>query len=128
MPEPPFVQQLVDDLLDLSESVRAVAVYHRGELASRTRPGTPAPWSQESDRYEELLVNPVLLALVRQRGQVDRGGARYLVVRYDKFFRLIVPLAEGHVSLCVEPNGQPVMLAGPVMQVLERASVRLAEG
>jgi hypothetical protein len=122
------VQRLIDDLLDLSESIRAVAVYHEGELVSRVRPGAPEPWSAESDRYEELLVNPALLTLVGQRGKVDRGGARYTLVRYDKFFRLIVPIDRGHVSLCIEPTGQPVMLAGPVLQTLDRAEERLAAG
>jgi len=122
------VQRLIDDLLDVSESIRAVAVYHDGELVSRVRPGTPEPWSAESDRYEELLVNPALLTLVGQRGKVDRGGARYTLVRYDKFFRLIVPIEGGHVSLCIEPTGQPVMLAGPILQTLDRAEDRLTAG
>ncbi len=117
------MQRLIDDLLDLSESIRAVAVYHDGELAS-----PPKPWSVESDRYEELLVNPALLTLVGQRGKVDRGGVRYALIRYDKFFRLIAPVPGGHVSLCIEPTGQPVMLAGPVLQTLDRAGRRLAGG
>jgi hypothetical protein len=122
------MQSLIDDLLDLSESIRGVAVYHQGELVSRMRPGTPEPWSAESDRYEELLVNPALLTLVGQRGKVDRGGTRYALVRYDKFFRLIVPIDGGHVSLCVEPTGQPVMLAGPVLQILDRAGDHFTDG
>ncbi len=122
------MQRLIDDLLDLSESIRGVAVYHDGELTSRMRPGTPKPWSAESDRYEELLVNPALLTLVGQRGKVDRGGVRYALIRYDKFFRLIAPVPGGHVSLCIEPTGQPVMLAGPVLQTLDRAGRRLAGG
>ena len=122
------MQSLIDDLLDLSESIRGVAVYHQGELVSRMRPGTPEPWSAESDRYEELLVNPALLTLVGQRGKVDRGGTRYALVRYDKFFRLIVPIDGGHVSLCVEPTGQPVMLAGPVLQILDRAGASFTDG
>lgn len=122
------MQSLIDDLLDLSESIRGVAVYRQGELVSRMRPGTPEPWSAESDRYEELLVNPALLTLVGQRGKVDRGGTRYALVRYDKFFRLIVPIDGGHVSLCVEPTGQPVMLAGPVLQILDRAGDSFTDG
>jgi hypothetical protein len=121
------VQRLIDELLDLSESIRGVAVYRNGELVSRMRPGTPEPWSAESDRYEELLVNPALLTLVGQRGKIDRGGVRYALVRYDKFFRLILPIERGHISLCVEPTGQPVMLAGPVLQVLDRAVDRLTD-
>jgi hypothetical protein len=114
------MQRLIDQVLALSERIRAVAVYRDGDLVSRIRSGAPEPWSPETDRYEELLVNPALLTLVQQRGKLDRGGARYALIRYDKFFRLLVPIDGGHVSVCIEPSGQPVMLAGPILQVLER--------
>lgn len=111
---------LIDQLLDISEGVRAAAVYRDGELVSRVRPGVPAPWSGQTDRYEELLVNPALLTLTRQRGVLDRGGVRYLIVRYEKFFRLLVPLERGHVSVCLDLRSQPTMLAGPILQVVDR--------
>lgn len=115
-----LMQRLIDEVFALSERVRAVAVYRDGDLVTRIRPGAPEPWSPESDRYEELLVNPALLTLIRQRGELDRGGARYAVIRYDKFFRLLVPIDQGHVSVCIEPSGQPLMLAGPILQLLDR--------
>ena len=40
----------------------------------------------ESDRYEELLVNPTLLTLATQRGNIDCGGLKYLIVRYGNKF------------------------------------------
>ena len=42
-------------------------------------------------RYEELLVNPTLLELTRQRGNIDCGGLEYLVIRYGNFFQLVLP-------------------------------------
>jgi len=110
----------MDTLLGVSESIRAVAVYREGDLTTRVRPGVPEPWSSTSDRYEEFLVNPALLTLVAERGAIDRNGARYVLIRYDKFFRLLLPLGDGHISLCIEPRGQPVMLAGPILQVVDR--------
>ena len=115
------MQRLIDELFVLSERIRAVAVYREGDLVSRIRPGAPEPWSPDTDRYEELLVNPALMTLVQQRGKIDRGGARYALVRYDKFFRLIVPIDGGHLSVCIEPSGQPLMLAGPILQAVDRS-------
>lgn len=116
------MQRLADRLLDVSESIRSVAVYHDGDLVSRVRAGAPEPWNPESDRFEELLVNPAILTLAEQRGKIDRGGARYALIRYDKFFRLVVPIDRGHVSLCIMPSGQPTMLAGPVLQILDQVT------
>jgi len=113
---------LVDQILDISEGVRAAAVYRGGEWVSRVRPGVPAPWSGQTDRYEEMLVNPALLTLTHQRGVLDRGGVRYLIVRYEKFFRLLVPLEGGHVSVCLDLRSQPTMLAGPILQLVEKLS------
>ncbi len=114
------MQRLIDELLALSERIRAVAIYRDGDLVSRIRPGAPELWSPHTDRYEELLVNPALVTLIQQRGKLDRGGARYALIRYDKFFRLLVPIDQGHVSVCIEPSGQPLMLAGPILQAVDR--------
>lgn len=117
---PTTVHGLIDALLGVSESIRSVAVYRGGDLTTRVRPGVPEPWSSTSDRYEEFLANPAILTLVAERGAIDRGGARYVLIRYDKFFRLLLPFDDGHISLSIEPGGQPVMLAGPILQVVDR--------
>jgi hypothetical protein len=61
----------------------------------------------ESDRYEELLVNPALLVLARQRGNIDCGGLRYLIVGYGHFRQLVVPAATGNVSVAFELASSP---------------------
>ena len=60
----------------------------------------------ESGRYEELLVNPALLVLARQRGNIDCGGQRYLIAGYGHFHQL-VPAAAGHVSVAFELASSP---------------------
>ena len=109
---------MVDDLLSLHDSIRYVAVYRDEALSTASQPGRDGASAAESDRYEELLVNPTLLRLVTQRGNIDCGGLDYVVVRYGNFFQLVVPTAWGHVSVCVEPDGDPLAVAKRVTAFL----------
>ncbi|GJG89529.1 hypothetical protein tb265_47100 [Gemmatimonadetes bacterium T265] len=97
----------------LSPDVRYVATYVDGrlDLAARAAPNASAA---ESDRYEELLVNPTLLTLAGQRGRIDCGGLEYVLVRYGHFFQLVVPIRGGHISVAVEPSGAPLDLVDGV--------------
>lgn len=72
--------------------------------------------ASESDRYEELLVNPTMLTLVRQRGNIDCGGVRFVLIRYGNFFAFVVPVTGGHVAVGLEPTADLSRLLG----VLER--------
>src|SRR5512143_1327643 len=101
------MQKIIDGILALSKAVRYVAIYRNGELASATRPDLANASSSESDKYEELLVNPTVLTLVRQRGNIDCGGLDYVVIRYGNFFDLVAPLERGHVSVGLEPLSDP---------------------
>ena len=76
--ESPAVADPVDAIFDLSPAVRYVAFAHGQDVRLRERPGLSAASSGESDRYEELLVNPALITLARQRGDIDCGGLDYL--------------------------------------------------
>lgn len=101
----------LDDLIArafaVSPDVRYVAVYRDGTLRSRTKDALSRASSSESDRYEELIVNPTLLTLVRQRGDIDCGGVRFVVVRYGSFFQAVVPMPRGHLSVALEPTANP---------------------
>ena len=59
---------LIDGLFALTPAIRYVATYLDGVHLSGQRPGIEGASSSESDKYEELLVNPTLLKLVTQRG------------------------------------------------------------
>jgi hypothetical protein len=73
----------------------------------------------QSDRYEELLVNPTLIALSRARGQIDCGGLRFLVVGYGNFDQLVVPIREGHVSIALERTADPIPFLPRLLRLLE---------
>lgn len=105
----------------VSSLVRYVARYHQGELTTQARSDLDQASSDESDRYEELLVNPTLLLLTQQRGNIDCGGLDYVVVRYGNFFQVVIPTDTGHVSVCIEPSGDPVALATEIKKVIENA-------
>ncbi len=104
------MQGTIQRVLAISPAVRYVAIYHGGELASAARPDLAGASSSESDKYEELLVNPTLLTLARQRGDIDCGGLRYLLIRYGSFFVVVLPLDQGHVTVGIEPSADPLPL------------------
>jgi hypothetical protein len=112
---------MIDKLFAVTPDIRYVAVYRDGVLDSRERADLGDASASESDRYEELLVNPALLTLARQRGEIDCGGLAYLVVRYGRFFQLVVPLSDGgHVSIAFESHANPVDYAARVGEVISQ--------
>lgn len=112
---------LSQTLFAADPAVRYVAIYAGGALSLRTRPGLTNASAAESDRYEELLVNPALLTLARQRGEIDCGGLRYLLVRYGNFFQLVAPLADGHISIALEPEAATPELAERLLKAARDA-------
>jgi hypothetical protein len=84
----------------------------------RERAGLADASSSESDRYEELLVNPALITLARQRGDIDCGGLDYLVVAYGNFFQVVLPHGDGHVSVAVERSAEPTELVESIRAAL----------
>jgi hypothetical protein len=74
--------QIIDDLFDFHHDIRYVAVYQNDQLVFKQRQQTSDSSSSDTDQYEELLVNPALLTLARQRGNIDCGGLRYIIVGY----------------------------------------------
>lgn len=107
-------------LFDIGSQIRYVAVASGQKVTTRQRPGLGAASLGESDRYEELLVNPALLLLTRQRGDIDCGGLDYVIVRYGNFFQVIVPREVGHVSVAVEPSADPVAVARAISKHFQR--------
>lgn len=110
--------QLIETLLALSEDIRYVAVYHEGILTCLEREGRSGASSSESDKYEELLVNPTILTLVQQRGNIDCGGARFVLIRYGNSYQLVTPIRGGHVSVCIESYANPLQLVEPIQNIL----------
>jgi len=109
---------MIEKIFQLSESVRYVAIYKNGQLESKSKSNTLGASSSESDRYEELLVNPTLLKLTSQRGNIDCGGLDYVLVRYGNFFQFVLPTSWGHVSVCIEADADPIQVGARVKSLV----------
>ncbi len=108
----------VDALFGLTSAVRYVAFYQDGDLFMHKRPGIGKPTTRESDRYEELLVNPTILTLAGKRGNIDCGGLEYIIVRYGNFYQLIAPANGGHFSIAFGLEANPVAYADTIIDLL----------
>ena len=110
---------MIDEIFAISDDVRYVAIYRDGQLETKSKVNTQGASSSESDRYEELLVNPILLKTASQRGNIDCGGLDYLLVRYGNFFQFVLPVSWGHVSVCIEKSADPIAIGLKVRSLLE---------
>jgi len=110
------VKSLQEKIFAISKDVRYVAIYVDEKLISSERPGIENTSSSESDKYEELIVNPTLLKLVTQRGNIDCGGAAYVIVRYGSFYEFIMPLKNGHLSVGIEVNSELMTIVAAIQR------------
>jgi hypothetical protein len=115
--------ELAEALYAVSDDIRYVAIYRDGSLALSEREGLAGASSSESDKYEELLVNPTLLTLVRQRGNIDCGGVEFVLIRYGNFYQWVMPIQGGHVSISIQPDADPLKLVAPIRATLVRHGV-----
>ncbi|MBB5341103.1 hypothetical protein [Tunturiibacter gelidoferens] len=95
----PSAPDTIDQIFAVAPAIRYVALYRQGHLTSRQRSAISGASASESDRYEELFVNPTLLTLARQRGNLDCGGAKFVLVGYGNFYQLVLDLPDGHASI-----------------------------
>jgi hypothetical protein len=114
------VPEVVEELLLCHSDVRYVALYQNGKLDTTTRQGRSGASAGESDKYEELLVNPTILKLVAQRGDIDCGGAHFVVIRYGNFYQWIRSIRGGHASVCIEAGGDPIRIGKELEAILRR--------
>jgi len=96
------MEALKNQIFSLSGGIRYVAIYANDKLISGEKPSIQNTSSSESDKYEELIVNPTLLKLVIQRGNIDCGGVEYVIIKYGFFFEFLMPIKNGHVSVGIE--------------------------
>jgi hypothetical protein len=112
--------KLTTEVFDISEDIRYVAFYDNDDLIMKQRTNIDNVSSGESDKYEELLVNPTLIKLASQRGNIDCGGLHYLIIRYGNFFVLLLPLKDGHLNIGIEPDKNPVLFVEPLHDLLTK--------
>jgi hypothetical protein len=111
---------LIKNLFAATTEIRYVATYLDGIHSSAQRSWLEGASSSESDKYEELIVNPTLLKLVTQRGNIDCGGANWVIIRYGKFYELVIPVPSGHVSVGIELTGNPILISEVVLNIVKQ--------
>ena len=95
-------KKLAKKLINQFSDVRYIAIYDNNELFTFEKEGLVNNSSHETDKYEELLVNPTLLKLTTQRGNIDCGGLDFLIVSYGNFYQLVKSTKNGHISICID--------------------------
>jgi hypothetical protein len=96
--------KIIDDLFNIFSDIRYIAIYSNNELIYKQKQQISDSSSSDTDKYEELLVNPILLTSARQRGNIDCGGLRFLIVGYGNFYQLMKEINGGHISICLNKN------------------------
>lgn len=111
--------QIIDDLFNFLLEIRYVAIYQNDELTFKQRNQTSDSSSSDTDKYEELLVNPTLLTIARQRGNIDCGGLKFIIVGYGNFYQLVKEIKNGHISICLEKNVDLTIVPEKIFEFLK---------
>lgn len=111
--------QIIDSLFEKFESIRYVAIYTTQDLIFKQKNNTTDSSSSETDKYEELLVNPILLTAANQRGNLDCGGLRFIIIGYGHFYQLISQIQGGHISICLNKNSDLTHLPEDILGFLK---------
>jgi len=102
-------------LFELDPNIRYVAINQRGLIVEMEQnPNRPSLNPTETDRMEELIVNPIVLEAARRRGNIDMKGIRYVLIRYGTMHQLIFPYKDGHLSIGIELTANPTEVAHKV--------------
>jgi hypothetical protein len=111
--------KIAAQLFAMEPKIRYVAVNQSGKIVEMEQsPQHPTYNPHETDRIEELIVNPVVLEITSRRGNLDMNGVRYVVIRYGTQYQLIMPYKNGHVSIGVELKDDPYEIATSVAEHL----------
>jgi hypothetical protein len=105
--------------LNFLDQIRYVAIYQDGELIFKQRQLTSDSSSSDTDKYEELLVNPTLLTIARQRGNIDCGGLKFIIVGYGNFYQLVKEIRNGHISICLDKSVDLTNISDKIFEFLE---------
>ena len=108
-------------LFPLDPGIRYVARNRQGAIVEMEQnPKWPSHNPAETDRMEELIVNPIVLEATRRRGDLDLEGLDYVVIRYGIQYQAIFPLPDGHVSVGVEHSADIASVASRIADALSK--------
>ena len=106
-------------LFHLDPNIRYVAINQRGRIVEmKQNPKRPSLNATETDRMEELIVNPIILEAAKRRGNIDMKGMKYVIIRYGTLHQLIFPYKNGHLSIGVELSVNPILVANKIARRL----------
>ena len=111
--------EIIDELFNSFPDIRYVAIYSDNELIYKQKQQTLDSSSSDTDKYEELLVNPILLTAARQRGNIDCGGLRFLIVGYGNFYQLVKEINGGHISICLDKSTDLTNMYNKIFELLK---------
>ena len=111
-------EKLIAEIFKLG-GIGYVSLCSGQEVLLRTAPGMVSTTTEETNFYEELLVNPTILKLASQRANLDCEGLRFIGIGYGKFVQLIMLMKDGHVSMGISRKVNIGELATRVQAVLE---------
>ena len=113
-------EKLSTQLFRMEPKIRYVAVNQKGKIVEMEQSSShPSYNPNETDRMEELIVNPIVLELVARRGNLDMDGIRCVVIRYGTQYQLLIPYGEGHLSIGVELQDDPLQIASKITAALK---------
>src|ERR1700681_1149609 len=113
-------EKLRTQLFRMEPKFRYVEVTQKGKIVEMAQSSShPSNNPNETDRMEELIVNPIVLELVARRGNLDMDGSRYVVIRYGTQYQLLIPYGEGHLSIGVELQDDPLQIASKITAALK---------
>lgn len=96
---------IIQQLFKAFKEIRYVSIYQDKQLTYAQREvELEGASSGDTDKFEELLVNPTLLKLAGQRGDIDCGGLDYMIIAYGNFFQLVKSIHGGHLSIALQKD------------------------
>jgi hypothetical protein len=102
-------------VFELDPGIRYLAVNQEGEIVEMEQ-RLPTHNPAETDRMEELLVNPTILEMTKRRADLDLDGISYIIIRYGLQYQAVFNYRNGHVSVGIESDSDAV---GVVTKILE---------
>ncbi len=105
-------------VFELDPGIRYLAVNQDGEIVEMAQ-RLPTHNPVETDRMEELLVNPAILDLTKRRGDLDLDGIRYIIIQYGLQYQAVFNYRNGHVSVGIESDSDAVAVVTKILEYLE---------
>jgi hypothetical protein len=109
-------------VFELDPGIRYLAVNQEGEIVEMEQ-RLPTHNPAETDRMEELLVNPTILEMTKRRADLDLDGISYIIIRYGLEYQAVFNYRNGHVSVGIESDGDAVGVVTKILEHLDSPTV-----